>query len=355
MRLYIILLLAIFFSTGIINAQTDFRLGYIIKSTGDTINGEIDYRGDLLMSSVCKFKDIDNTIIEYSSNDITAFRFTDSKYYVSREVNNRRVFLEYLIKGKINIYYMRDDVGDHYYIDKEDVVLKEIPFEEGIKLVDDRQVFYETTKHIGILNYYMQDAPGFQSNIETIKKPEHKNLIKLAEDYHNAVCDDEQCIIYEKKVPPIKISIMPFVGLAKYKEYDQFIMELGGYLYLWAPRTSEKLFFKTGLIYQKSSEGGENLNSYKIPIQLQYIYIAHRIQPNLSMGINVLSLNIDDHKELSHTLSINAGINYKFSDNISLSTVFNSDYTPPSSVIIDKELAFDIISYSIIIGLRIDL
>ena len=41
-----------------LNAQTDFRPGYIIENSGDTIHGEIDYRGDILMGNVCRFKDV---------------------------------------------------------------------------------------------------------------------------------------------------------------------------------------------------------------------------------------------------------------------------------------------------------
>ena len=355
MKLKRLILLGLLISSEILNAQTDFRHGYIIKSVGDTIFGQIDYRGDLLMSSLCKFKDVNNTIKEYSPTDIDAFRFIDSKYYVTKEIDNKKVFMEYLIHGKINIYYMRDDNGDHYYLDKEDVKLIEIPYEEGIKYVDDKDFFYESKKHIGILNYYMKDAPKLESEIKTIKKPEHQNLIKLAEDYHNAVCDNEECIIYEKKVPFIKISITPFVGLTKYNGYDKLVNEFGGYLFFWAPRTSEKLFFKTGLSYNKMSEDGTDLNVFKIPIQFQYIYRARKLQPHISGGVNILSLKLEDYKDMSHTLSLNAGLNYQISSKISINTSFNSDYTPLSMVIMDEDMTFDIISYSVIVGLRIDL
>ena len=38
----------------------------------------------------------------------------------------------------------------------------------------------------------MQDTPGFQSRIQSIDKTDHKELIKLAEDYHNIVCEGEK-------------------------------------------------------------------------------------------------------------------------------------------------------------------
>jgi hypothetical protein len=87
-------------STGFLYAQNDFNPGYVITIKGDTLFGKIDYRGDLYMKSICRFMTAENTINEYTPHDILAYRFIDSKYYISREVDGKSVFLEYLIKGK---------------------------------------------------------------------------------------------------------------------------------------------------------------------------------------------------------------------------------------------------------------
>ncbi len=125
MKLKGLLLLGLLLSTGLVYAQSNFKPGYIIKAPGDII----------------------------------AYRFIDGKYYISREVNNKKVFLECLIKGKVNIYYLRDDYGNHYYIDKDNMKLAELPYEEGKKYVNGKEVYYETTKHLGLLYTYMHDAP----------------------------------------------------------------------------------------------------------------------------------------------------------------------------------------------------
>ncbi len=289
MKLKKLFFLGLLISRLVLNAQTDFRPGYIIKNSSDTIYGEIDYRGDLLMSSICKFKS-ENVIKEYSPYDITAFRFIDSKYYLSKEVNGTNVFLEYLIKGKVSIYYMRNDKGDHYYLDKENVRLTEIPYEEGIKYVDDKQVFFETTKHIGLLNYYMQDAPEIQSRIQNVKKPEHKNLIKLAEYYHNAVCEGEKCIIYEKKQPFLKVNLEAVAGVVNFENVedlnDKYYFQSGVIAHFWMPRTNEKIYFKTGFLYSQVEQYGESKNYIKIPIHIGFLAPnSYRIRPSFSIGL----------------------------------------------------------------------
>ena len=83
MRLRIILFIALSIHMFQVKSQTDFRPGYVIKNEGDTVYGVIDYRGDQLMSKVCKFKNSNNKLFSYSPFDIQSFRFVDGKYYVS--------------------------------------------------------------------------------------------------------------------------------------------------------------------------------------------------------------------------------------------------------------------------------
>lgn len=351
MKLRRIILLGLLISTSFLNAQTDFRPGYIISTNGDTLFGQIDYRGDLLMSRLCKFKDGD-TIKEYSPNDIKAFRFIESKYYVSKEINATIFFLEYLIKGKVNIYYMRDNEGDHYYLDKEDVSLIEIPYEEGIKYVDDKPVYFETKKHIGLLNYYMQDAPEFQSRIQTIKKPDHQNLIKLAEEYHNAVCEGEKCIIYEKSIPFIKILPEILYGKIKYTNVEDWNVEdfndkvythIGIICHIWMPRTSEKMNFRTGVIFSQLEFDNEKSNFYKIPCQLEYIYPKGIFRPRIAYGLNF-------YIPIHRTVSFNFGTNIKLTEKLFLSATSDIEFFPMMLIV-----PMAIHAYSLQLGLYMNI
>ena len=128
---------------------------------------------------------------------------------------------------------MRDKSGNHYYIDKADLKLTETPYEEGIKYVGDKQFFYKSKTHISLLNYYMQDAPEFQSRIQSIQEPDHRILIKLAEDYHNAVYEGEKCIIYEKKQPFIKVNLEAVAGVVNFENIEGL---------------NDKYYFQSGVI-----------------------------------------------------------------------------------------------------------
>lgn len=324
-----LIILGLFLMTGLINAQTDFRPGYVIKTNGDTLIGEIDYRGDLLMGEICRFKnkDIDKEI-KYYPGDIAGYRFNESKYYISKEVSGKKVFLEFLIKGKVNIYYIRDDKGEHYFIEKEGIGLTEIPYEERIMYIDNepnKQYLVQSTKHIGILNVYMQDAPEFQSRIKNIGIPEHESLIRLAEDYHNKVCKDGACIIYEKKLPLLKLHIEFTGGTVNCQNIDNVkdknYFQAGILTHFWMPRTNENLFFRTGLLYSTLESNDEKKVIYKIPIQIEYVYPKFIISPKFAFGINV-------YNPFYQSVSLMGGLNIKLHKSVYLGINYDIDFIP---------------------------
>ena len=79
-------------------AQSNFNKGYIITTELDTIYGEIDNSDYYSNSQYCDFKDLKNTVIRFFPDKIFGYRFIDGKYYVSKEINGNKLFLEYLIK-----------------------------------------------------------------------------------------------------------------------------------------------------------------------------------------------------------------------------------------------------------------
>jgi hypothetical protein len=283
-----------------ISAQTDFKPGYIIENSGDTIFGEIDYRGDLLMTNTCKFKTSDNLISEYQPKDIFGYRFIDGKYFISKEFKGQNLFLEYLIKGKVNIYYYRDNDGDHYLVDRDTLGLSELAYSQKIKYKDDVPYFVESKRYIGILQYYMQDAPKLNTRILNLNEPTRDNLVKLAKDYHNSVCDGEKCIIYEQKKHKVIVNMELLGGITYINKYLTGSDDLGniyaenknyfqsGLLFHFSmPRINEKIYLKTGLIYSLLEDANKNKYNYiKIPIHLEYIAPkSYRIRPVISIGL----------------------------------------------------------------------
>ena len=324
MKLKNILFAGLLLATSIANAQTDFRLGYVIKAEHDTLAGEIDYRGDIKMSQFCKFRsDESHEVVKFSPNDILGFRFVGSKYFVSKEVEGNKVFLEFLIQGKINMYYLRDSAGDHFFLEKEEGQVIELPYNEGITYIDGKEYAFKTKGYIGILNHYMQDAPALKSRIDNIKKPEQASLIKLAEDYHNIVCKDGVCIIYEKRQPGLKINLEATSGLVNFNnqaDFEDKTYFMGGLIaHIWMPRTNEKLYLRTGLLFSVVKGDDGNSFLYKVPIQFEYMYPKGIFRPVCSIGVNV-------YYPYYQTIAFMAGLNIRLAEKVDMRISYDIDF-----------------------------
>lgn len=344
------------FLSGIAFSQGDFRPGFIIDNDNDTVYGSVDYRGDELMGILCRFKTDGKNITDYYPGDIEAYGFVNGKFYIARLLPGKKVFLECLISGQADIFYLRDETGDHYYIEKRGMPLVEIPYKEGIRYVDSQPYQFQSKTHIGLLSLYMQDAPDFQKEIATIKKPEHRNLIKLAENYHNVVCKDESCIIYEKKMRLISLSLEPFWGPVWYSGINGFSNEFGLFTYINSPRTNEKIFVRTGISFQRIQGISTQLDFYKIPLQIQYIYPGKKLQPRIGLGTNLFFMDYKgDINEWSHTFNIHAGLNYHIKDGWYVFGMYNQDYLPSMAWVMEEQIPFGRVSTSLSFGLFIKL
>jgi|WetSurMetagenome_2_1015567.scaffolds.fasta_scaffold113635_2 hypothetical protein len=349
MKYRIILLTVLCFLSIAAFSQPDFRPGYIVNSDGDTIKGLIDYRGEQLMGKICRFKPGENErVIIFSPDQLVEYKFDDGKYCVSKEVDGKKTFLQFLVKGKINLYSLRDAIGDHFFIEKPGLGLTELQYKEEIIYKENVPYKYESTAHIGLLFNYMQDATDFQPQIIKMHSPKERLLVQLVEDYHNNVCKDQACIVYKKKIPFIKVAVELSIGqnnfLARaednflyYGQGSQKRIQGGVLANIGFPTFSEKLYLRTGVIFTSYEIDGQIKKYRKIPFQIEYIYTRGFINPKLAYGINF-------YKPFNESTSLMPGINFKLSNTISLELNYNLDFVSSRILLPEKLFSTDITS-----------
>ncbi|MEM1137805.1 MAG: hypothetical protein AAGI07_18345, partial [Bacteroidota bacterium] len=324
------------------NAQSHFKPGYVVKEVGDTLFGFIDYRGDILMRKVCVFREREGSIKqEFYPNEIHSYRFIDSKYFISKEIKGKQVFLEFLVNGEVDVYYSRDEEGEYYYLGKKDVPVTEIVYEEGIKYEGDKVYNKKSTKHMGQLLTFMQDAPNFRSRIYKVEKPEHRPLIKLAEDYHNVVCKGEECIVYGKKLSGLKFNIEILGGILQWSnnEIGNNYFQKGVIAHIWMPRSNEKIFFRTGILHTQLQTSSTTTNYYKIPLHIEYIYPKGFLRPKASFGVNV-------YEPITHSLALMGGFNIRLGKSLFYTVNYDIDFEPNEFLIFPKKM----FSHSVLTG-----
>jgi hypothetical protein len=229
-------------------SQNDFREGYVIMSSGDTISEYINYN-DNEKYSRCEFKKspTENFII-YKPSEIIGYRFKDDKFYISKDIelkkNNEiykqivfskalykndeaivgvsypdsgiiklKVFLEFILKGKLNIYYFQDNSKNgQYFVEKDSDQIHQLLVED-ITYISDNEVYAKQKREvykgelISILNNYPK---AFKEVNNTDLR--HKDLIKLGRDYHNYICGDNNCIVYQQAIKPFTTHFNIYAG-----------------------------------------------------------------------------------------------------------------------------------------------
>ena len=302
-----------------LHAEDKFRSGYIITNSKDTVRGFLQ-QYNINAFTKCHFKkNMDEKITEYLPGDIYAYRYNeDGKFFISKEAplegGNRLFFMEYLIQGKANVYFMRD-FSDHYFIETEKNKIIELSQNPILIHNEDGTMYYKESTYKGKLRYMLSDCPELIPEIDK-SELQMSNMIQIAKDYHNRVCSSEQCTIYELKIKPLQVHFYVVGGIAfnQFKVVNSYTNYNPGAL-LGCKIEFENLFFskeqstiQLGLIFQQyanykiytisPSEYSPTINitdtskssmktfAVKIPITCNYTFSLGKIRPYIGGGIN---------------------------------------------------------------------
>jgi hypothetical protein len=172
-------------------AQQSFKKGYIITNSGDTVTGLINLKSDYSNGKECEFKEtMEGYPVKYSPRQIKGYRIENDKFYVSREIDlndvNEKVFLEFLLDGVVDLFFMKDFSNGYYFIEKDGVLYP--MSNDAIEEVKDNDKKYvrNSNQYLGVLTYVFQDANDLASEIPATEfRP--ASLIKITEKYHNLV------------------------------------------------------------------------------------------------------------------------------------------------------------------------
>lgn len=324
---YLSLCVILFSSFNLLYAQSNFKGGYVIIQPGDTVHGEIELRGDKSMGHICTFRS-GSEIKEYTPNEIIAYRLDNGKYFISKEVDNQHVFLEFLMSGRLNIYYNQDNSGKHYYIENENLGLKEIPYKEEEVYGEDGTTYLSRSRtHLKVLGTYMNDCPEIHTDLRKLKSFDHGSLINIAQKYHNLVCKDDVCIIYKQK-RTVRVALEAAGGITVFRQeminddLTKNTYPQGGVLaHLWLPAEGDNLYLKTGLAFSSLKyKNGDNDILLKVPIYL--VYLFHKdtfIRPKLGVGINI-------YKPFFASIGPMGGVNIKLKKSIYWSLTYDIDF-----------------------------
>jgi len=207
------LLLILIFTYFISHAQDEYLPGFIIKNQQDTIYGELKVNPPITYSNQCEFR-LNGDVSTYLPADIIGYKFSGGRFFVSKTIitdnEKKEYFLDYLIDGVVDVYFLADK-EERYFIDRGDGKLIELTSTEKEEYIDGTKYIRNKKEYIGILKYVFAEDPKTSKNAESASLSQ-KSLISLAEDFHYAVCDENQkCIVYQKSDFKSNFSFGPLV------------------------------------------------------------------------------------------------------------------------------------------------
>jgi hypothetical protein len=184
-------------------SQDEFCSGTITTINGETLKGSIFYGNARQNCSYCLFrKEGESKNKEYLPEDLQSYRFDSASYYISKEImmgdKPRMVFLEFLVKGKLNIFsYADSSLTIHFFAQKENGELKELHDSKKIISISNYSTTQEQKEYIGELALLLNDYPSINEDIDK-SRFEDGSLINIAQKYHRLVCNSDNCIVFKK-------------------------------------------------------------------------------------------------------------------------------------------------------------
>ncbi len=259
------------------HAQASFRPGYIVRSVGDTLRGEVQAVGALRNALVCRFRPAPGGVVtEYAPASLRAYGILHEAMYETQRVPPadstqtpapQPFFVEVLVTGRARLYSLRDrDRHNHYFVavGAPDVPLQEL-VERRIKTFSNGFEAYETqARYRTTLAAVLRDCPSVQVQLPALPFLQAA-LIRVVMQYNECVGG-----AVAVKAAPARHHEKPVLSL------------LGGYQH-GSMSFSGSAFFSSSLtIPQASLTGGLGL-SFTLPqtrrtvsLQLEALY-AHEL------------------------------------------------------------------------------
>lgn len=230
-----------------------------------------------------------------------------------------RLFLEFLVDGIVDLYFLKDGDGDQYFIEKDDLL---------VELSNDEVEFFNkygtlhksnSNQYRGVLTYLFQEDEAIQKKAQRVQF-NLKSLVNFTEDYHNAVCTDQECVNYTKNtkarvfMEPTVGMVYSSMGLNYSDDSNSSINPCFGINFRLVPVKSHYVWsLNLGFNVLKNNFNGSFFNTIfyergqtfnistdylflQVPIIVKYTYPAKRVQPEVYIGYsNGFLINAKHH------------------------------------------------------------
>ncbi|MCC3152603.1 outer membrane beta-barrel protein [Hymenobacter sp. BT770] len=306
-------------------AQTNFRPGYVLPLTGDTLRGEVDSREGRANAQRCRFRPTAQAeATTYLPDQLRAYGFTaENRHYRSMTVAIDKAapqsfFLEVLVDGPASLFFLRDaEQRENYYVVSPNYPLTLLPHGMVQALRDNQPVMQVQTAYRNILSASLAGCQVVQKQLPRLAFQESA-LIKVVSTYNT------ECAGYRPSRPQpsgatshVSIGIMaggvqhsmtytgfPFKAGESFERTHTGIA-VGPVLQYRTSRLGQRLSIVAAVLYEpekyeiegegRSSNGFAGLRfrhrfdlAYlRLPVMVRYTYPRGKVAPMAEAGFTV--------------------------------------------------------------------
>lgn len=198
-------------SSSTATAQDNFRPGYVITASGDSLVGDIAYEEGVRNPSNISFRDISNgTTKIYSPLEIREFRAGEDWYIggvfdietspistsqltknSNFQIEQNTVFLRVLFLGEKSLFHLYDSFGrEFFYIDKEGEITL-LLYKTYLRELRGNDLVESNNQYWGQLSVYLRNCDDIPKSSVAVKY-QRRALMKLFDHYYT--CTGESLI-----------------------------------------------------------------------------------------------------------------------------------------------------------------
>jgi hypothetical protein len=244
-------------------------------------------------SMQCEVKKGERSII-YGPDKVVEFGFSDGRVYVRKSIRidtiERKVFLERLVRGKINLYFYKGDMGRTFFLQKDSSGLISIPKKDK----ENSNIIYKD-----IFNNYVQDCENITDALRLIKYNK-SSLSKFIDQYNSCIAKPFPFISYGLSFGYSITSLVNtkitdnILKTIVFKNDNSF--NIGAFIDI--PILLSYFSFHPEMYYQKNTFSGHienndsendiiiNTSSINIPCLIRYTYPSIKFRPFINIGGN---------------------------------------------------------------------
>jgi hypothetical protein len=322
--------------TTVARAQTDFRPGYVVLPSGDTLRGEIDMRGVKRMSQKCLFRpQVGGTPTQYAPSNLKAYGQRGGVRYEACLLPapaTTAVFMQVLVAGRATLYSFEDDDNrTHYFFRQGNGELAElvqrvqinrdgpVPVQEAT--FPFRQVLAQAfadclavqpmlpkamlvyTELVAIFTRY-NDCNGVQALTKVVR-------VRGTVTHLGALIGMQQATttLDDNGEVELASNLRPVVGVGLLIEPAAFNSRLAlRFEALYQMQLLEGDYQRTNFTISStvSKKASVSLKTVRVPLLLRYTLLAGRIRPYVQAGVETAIL-LDDKQAMITETTPNLG------------------------------------------------